>query len=566
MRNRLKHIILLAWVFTWTFNHSIAQNVMIDEFGNSPDNSALLEVDDSLSGFFPRYHGILIPRLTEAQRNAIIQPANGLLIYQLDVDSGFHYNRGTALAPDWQRIADVTEIVNPNIEATLIQGNNANGQDFFGLDSLGVDNASPPSSQLHINESAGSTSVLLITDLASGTAVSDGFRLAMIAGNSELRNFENGPITFSNNALERMRLTNIGLGIGTSLPTRKLDVQGYTIIDRLNINSSFNIPSLDGTPTQLITTNGAGVLSWSDRGDDLGLHIATRNLRLNGNFISNDGDAEGLIFADNGRVGVGLANLEKNFTVYDPSFPALRVTSSNTAGTNNIINAGVIELGENNPANFETAGIGFRMRYVGNGSNTDRLELTSMSNGTVVQSMVLKRTNANVGVGIEQAITRLQLIHPNADTNGLSISNDADNDRWHIHAQDANDLLLYFNNNLRGAFNSATGAYLALSDKRTKYHIRKVDEVLPMLLELEVKGYRYLGEDENAPLSYGFLAQELQSKFPSLVMNNEEEVKTVNYNGVNAIAVAGAKEQYAELEALEKRIERLERKLKDKAE
>jgi hypothetical protein len=75
--------IFLGILFLHSFVHLNAQNVMIDEFGNAPDNSAMLEIDDSLSGFLPSYHGLLIPRMTEAEKNAIAQPANGLIDHDI---------------------------------------------------------------------------------------------------------------------------------------------------------------------------------------------------------------------------------------------------------------------------------------------------------------------------------------------------------------------------------------------------------------------------------------------------------------------------------------------------
>lgn len=54
----------------------------------TPNSSAILEINSTNSG-------ILIPRMTLAQRNAITTPANGLLIYQTDGTTGFWYYNGT---------------------------------------------------------------------------------------------------------------------------------------------------------------------------------------------------------------------------------------------------------------------------------------------------------------------------------------------------------------------------------------------------------------------------------------------------------------------------------------
>src|SRR5215831_6066596 len=55
----------------------------------TPDASSLLEINSTGKG-------ILIPRMTLVQRNAIVTPATGLLIYQTNSTPGFYYYNGTA--------------------------------------------------------------------------------------------------------------------------------------------------------------------------------------------------------------------------------------------------------------------------------------------------------------------------------------------------------------------------------------------------------------------------------------------------------------------------------------
>jgi hypothetical protein len=60
----------------------------------SPSASAALEVNSTTKG-------ILLPTMTQTQRNAISTPATGLLIYQSDNTPGFYYYNGSA----WTAIA-----------------------------------------------------------------------------------------------------------------------------------------------------------------------------------------------------------------------------------------------------------------------------------------------------------------------------------------------------------------------------------------------------------------------------------------------------------------------------
>jgi len=72
---------------------SQAQNVGISdsEASFTPDNSAALEIKSTS-------RGVLVPRLTTAQRNAISTPAEGLLVYDNELDYFFFYASG------WQQL------------------------------------------------------------------------------------------------------------------------------------------------------------------------------------------------------------------------------------------------------------------------------------------------------------------------------------------------------------------------------------------------------------------------------------------------------------------------------
>lgn len=59
----------------------------------TPDNSSILDIESNSQG-------VLLPRLTTAQRNAIVNPANGLLFYNTDL-AEFQFNNGNTATPDW---------------------------------------------------------------------------------------------------------------------------------------------------------------------------------------------------------------------------------------------------------------------------------------------------------------------------------------------------------------------------------------------------------------------------------------------------------------------------------
>ena len=59
----------------------------------SPDASSIIDASAT-------DRGVLIPRMTTSQRNAISSPANGLLVFDTDLDL-FYFNSGSSSSPNW---------------------------------------------------------------------------------------------------------------------------------------------------------------------------------------------------------------------------------------------------------------------------------------------------------------------------------------------------------------------------------------------------------------------------------------------------------------------------------
>ena len=72
----------------------VFSQVSINTDGSLPDNSAMLDVKSTAKG-------VLLPRMTLAQRNAITSPAAGLTIFQTDNTPGIYFNSGTSISPLW---------------------------------------------------------------------------------------------------------------------------------------------------------------------------------------------------------------------------------------------------------------------------------------------------------------------------------------------------------------------------------------------------------------------------------------------------------------------------------
>lgn len=85
----MKKIGILILLLLSLVNFVQAQGVAINEDDSDADPSALLDLKSDNKG-------MLVPRMTESQKNLIPSPATGLLIFQTDINSGFYYYDGTA--------------------------------------------------------------------------------------------------------------------------------------------------------------------------------------------------------------------------------------------------------------------------------------------------------------------------------------------------------------------------------------------------------------------------------------------------------------------------------------
>lgn len=84
-----KIILLLKTLFIFSVANA-QQGVAIATDGSGPDNSAMLDIKSTAKG-------ILIPRMTAAQRQAIVNPAAGLLVYQTgSFADGFYFYNGNS--------------------------------------------------------------------------------------------------------------------------------------------------------------------------------------------------------------------------------------------------------------------------------------------------------------------------------------------------------------------------------------------------------------------------------------------------------------------------------------
>lgn len=92
--------LLVALALVLMFINKTNAQVAINTNGNPPANSAMLDIAST-------DRGVLIPRMTENEKNAISNPDEGLLLFQTDGAIGFYYYTA---ANGWQTIAGLTSL------------------------------------------------------------------------------------------------------------------------------------------------------------------------------------------------------------------------------------------------------------------------------------------------------------------------------------------------------------------------------------------------------------------------------------------------------------------------
>jgi hypothetical protein len=352
----MKAIFATFLVFVLCTFHSLAQNIGIGT--PSPHSSAQLEVSSTNKG-------ILIPRMSLAQRGAIGSPAAGLLIFQTDNSPGFYYYTGSS----WQAVSAGGGGSGINIPYSI----------DFGGSLLGARNA------LQINLTTSYGEKAFVTEVRNVNAT--GFYGHAYGLGSYAALFTVEPGSISTRALVtndgNVVLNNISgnTGIGAS-PMYKLDVNGRMRI-RHNVNTAglwfnktdntegaflgmFN-DTISGwygttwqvgydvkngrvgignlspkTPLAFASALGNKVSLWGDNATaHYGLGIQSGLMQLYSDnssggiafgFGSSNSFTESARFTGSGRLGIGTTNPGAFLEIQKPSNNLLQLSNTNTLG------------------------------------------------------------------------------------------------------------------------------------------------------------------------------------------------------------------------------------------
>lgn len=229
---------------------------------NSPDASAALDVTANDKG-------VLVPRLSTIQINAIPNPATGLLVYDTNVGC-FFFNSGTPGVPVWTNlctggIPGATGPTGPQGIAGVTGPTGANGV-TGATGANGVTGATGPQGIAGVTGPTGANGVTGATGANGVTGATGPQGIAGVTGTTGAT----GPVGCgTNNQVIKSNGTagvcsiitdNGQVGINTIAPTDMLHIVG-----NMHLTGSFEPANLPGSSGQILVSQGANVAPiWSN--------------------------------------------------------------------------------------------------------------------------------------------------------------------------------------------------------------------------------------------------------------------------------------------------------------
>ena len=269
----------------------------------TPAPSAALEVSSTSNN-----KGILIPRVTASQKDAIVSPAEGLLIYQTTAPIGFYYFTGSA----WKLMAIQTDVAS---KVDKVDGKGLSSNDYTNAEQakLAAITGTNTGDQTTIIGNAGTATKLAASKNINGVAFDGSADITVPAAAGTLT----GIVAIANGGTNSTAVaTTGGIGYGTGT------AHAYTGT---------------GTSGQLLSSNGAGVPTWVTpsgvsvpyTGAIAAVDLGAYDLKVNDLTVGKGGGS----IASN--TAIGLSTLFANTTGSSNTATGAQALNSNTTGSSN---------------------------------------------------------------------------------------------------------------------------------------------------------------------------------------------------------------------------------------
>ncbi|MCB0640417.1 MAG: hypothetical protein KDC44_02200, partial [Phaeodactylibacter sp.] len=335
--------IIIVWMLLLSWSTTLSAQISINTDDSAPDASAMLDVKSTDKG-------ILLPRMSSAERNNITAPTAGLILFDTDTESFWFYNGiswtdlNTSIATTTFIDADqdtkieleegADDAINFDMDGThylkMINGKIANSNQRYNVYLGGAAGYTDDLIGDNRNVGIGDSSMFLTTTGRFNTAI--GYR-SMYSNTTGRENASNGYQALSNNTIGQgnvaigynAMLSNItsdnnvaigweadvqeGLTNAVAIGKSTTAVQSNSFIlgdgnsnvgigtsnpqERLHVVGQVQIQ--DGTEADgyALTTDADGLASWQPYdGDNFGNHTAIQNIDFNSKNVTKAGSLE----------------------------------------------------------------------------------------------------------------------------------------------------------------------------------------------------------------------------------------------------------------------------------
>ena len=491
--------------------------VFIGQTPSSGVNQAVLELNGT--------KGLLIPRMTNAQRNAIVNPAEGLLVYST-TNHNFWMFDGTT----WENFADpIGNLTAQNGEGLTYNDQNNNFDNFIpGFSNRIIDADGDSRAEVDFSSSGHDdysnfrvklrdTSVFLVSTevpFFTSTNIDLGYKLNIFFGENAGQSF-NPILGLKNHAYGFSAMRDLGEGSNNVAVGASALLRCPTCSDNVSLGKSA-----------------------SDS-----LYNSNKNVALGVNSLRKYSAQE--------SIGVGFRSFEegRNQSI------ALGSYSEALSDYSNAIGSRAVSESISSEASMVLGAIGGV-----NGAIDD----TKVGIGTTAPNAMMHIVKNES----QEAISQLILEDSLNENLELEFKNVAQSE-WFMRAKPlgtASSSTLTINygslNNagteiltVRGNGNTTlTGSLTQNSDIRLKKDIQPLEHMLSKVKKLRGVTYHWKDINKDQTMQYGFIAQEVKKAFPDLV-HVKNDIHRINYSGMTAVLLSAINEENTNLEKQERQLD-----------
>ena len=577
----MKRVILPAGAML-LFSITQAQSVAINNDGSAAATSAMLDIKSTSKG-------LLIPRMTMAQRNAVASPANGLLIYQTDNTAGYYFYNGSS----WIQFSTGSATNYWTLTGSNISNNNAGN--------VGVGTSNPVSKltiQTPLNSTGlthiGGSNEVIVNDAIGGVSASFGtitnhaFRIKT-SDTGRLHIYPAGEVIVGNNntpAFGKFTVQTLNNSYGIS----HLGENGNVLATRMGGTtagigtfSATDMRIFSGGLSRIYINQGSGEVSIGTDNTTAGNKLTVQTLTTSYGITHSDGNIQLSTFIG-GSSGGGEIGTRSNHPL---SFFTNGSNALMTIGTNGNVGIGTLSpaaalhithdqealrLSGSQPFLSFFNGANSRGYLWNKGTNDMELSTSDVNaNGRLFLSVkgnpyLTIQSNGQVSVGGAPAPYEIPAFTV-AGNGVFSIINDYS--EWTVNANLCNGspCLFFYADGFERSRVEADGDWISLSDKTLKEDFSPYKSVLPGIKNLQVSTYHYKSNTAGSR-SFGLIAQNVQQYFPEIISvgncKTGEPTLGIAYGKTGVLAIKAIQEQQEIIESLEKRISTLEKMLQEK--